>query len=483
MAIQNNLKRIVNQKVWELSTINPYGSMGAGALVTGDAVPQYFPDGDNQFVVLSSTSVQRFNPAENAFVAITSPGLGGTFGAGTCAETMVYGAPNGLLVQTATAGTTTTITTSLTLSANLAGKKIKIAAGPNAGTEHTIAYNTQGSNAVITLTAAAGTAFSASTQFYLMTGSLWVFNAGTLSATSFRVFDYATNTWTSRSITGLPATWGTEGQLVRQHSVMDSFASGSVLSSTSTSVTVAALSGTGYNYANYEIEITGGTGVGQVRTITVGTTTTLTIGTAWTTNPDATSTFVIKGDRDVMYLLGNGAVTLYKFIISTNTWQTITPSVARASALASGGTADIVKENPDWTTPIVLTNKVGGQNGRFIYSFRGNGSTGYDLYDIAANSWSVPTYGNQGGETISSVSCSIVDSRNVYIQNGSTGRFLKLNTTTNTLDPWSYNIYPQGTATNGDKMTVVKFQSGSDQLTWIYLFGHTLNTVHRVLVI
>lgn len=483
MAITNKLNKIVNLKIWETIGINPYGNMGAGAFITGDTVSEFIPEEDNIFVVLSSTSAQRYSAAENAFVAITNPGLGGTFGPGTCGETMVYGAPGGVLLQSATAGTTSTITTNLFIVANLAGKKIKIAEGPNAGGQYTIAHNTIGANAVITLTTTAPLAFTSATKYYLCTGSLWVFNAGTLSSSSFRVFDYATNTWTSRSITNLPTTWGTEGQLVRQHSITDNYASGRVVSATTTTLVVNGLTGTGYNWTNYEVEIVSGTGVGQVRVISAGTTSTLTVATAWTTIPDSTSTYVIKGDRNVLYLLGNGATTIYEFDIALNTWTTITPTTARGGAMASGGTADVVKDNQDWIVPVVASGKIGGQNGRYIYSFRGNGASSLDIYDIALNTWQAVSYGNANGEGLGGASCAIADGKYVYIANGSSGRHFRLNTTTNSLEPWSHNIYPQSTASNGDKLLIVKYKSGNDTLTWLYSLGHSINIVQRVLVI
>lgn len=476
MAITNKLNKIVNLKIWETIGINPYGIMGSGAFITGDTVSDFIPEGDNIFVVLSSTSAQRYSAAENAFVAITSPGLGGTFGPGTCGETMVYGAPGGVLLQSATAGTTSTITTNLNIVANLVGKKIKIAGGPNAGGQYTIAHNTIGANAVITLTATAPLAFSAATKYYLCTGSLWVFNAGTLSSSSFRVFDYATNTWTSRSITALPTTWGTEGQLVRQHSITDNYASGTVAAATSTTLVVNGLTGTGWNYTNFEVEIVSGTGVGQVRVISAGTTSTLTVATAWTTIPDSTSTYVIKGNRNVLWLLGNGATKIYQFDIALNTWTTITPTSERGGAMVSGGTADVVKDNQDWIVPVVASGNIGGQNGRYIYSFRGNASS-LDIYDIALNTWRAVSYGNANGEWIWNASCAIADGKYVYIANGSSGRHFRFNTTTNSLEPWSFNIYPQSTATNGDKLLIVKYKSGNDTLTWLYSLGH-LSLIH-----
>jgi len=48
------------------------------------------------------------------------------------------------------------------------------------------------------------------------------------------------------------------------------------------------------NFVNWEIEITAGTGVGQIRYVTSNTATRITIRSNWTTNPDATSQYRLK---------------------------------------------------------------------------------------------------------------------------------------------------------------------------------------------
>lgn len=64
-----------------------------------------------------------------------------------------------------------------------------------------------------------------------------------------------------------------------------------------TTITLDASASASNNaYYGYDIQITGGTGAGQVRQITgyVGNTKVATVDRAWTTAPDATSTFTIK---------------------------------------------------------------------------------------------------------------------------------------------------------------------------------------------
>lgn len=52
-------------------------------------------------------------------------------------------------------------------------------------------------------------------------------------------------------------------------------------------------------YANLTVRITGGTGAGQIRRIASNTATVLTVTTAWTTIPDATSTYVIESNGNI----------------------------------------------------------------------------------------------------------------------------------------------------------------------------------------
>jgi len=62
-------------------------------------------------------------------------------------------------------------------------------------------------------------------------------------------------------------------------------------------------------YNDHEIRITGGTGEGQERTITdyVESTKRVTVDTAWTTNPDNTSTYAIQIDlKNVQSAVNNG---------------------------------------------------------------------------------------------------------------------------------------------------------------------------------
>ena len=58
-------------------------------------------------------------------------------------------------------------------------------------------------------------------------------------------------------------------------------------------------------FANFLVEITGGTDAGDVRIIKNNTTTQLTVSPAWTTIPDSTSTYLIRPTVDVIHNIGS----------------------------------------------------------------------------------------------------------------------------------------------------------------------------------
>jgi hypothetical protein len=71
---------------------------------------------------------------------------------------------------------------------------------------------------------------------------------------------------------------------------------GTATSATSTTLVDSGAGWTAGRWNGYSVTITGGTGVGQTRTILSNTTTALTLTSAWATTPDATSTYKIFTD-------------------------------------------------------------------------------------------------------------------------------------------------------------------------------------------
>lgn len=445
------------------------------------------PQRDCNYLVAGVSAIYNYNADEDAWALLPASGATGTFAAGACGEFRALGAMGGVQDQTATAGTTTTLTTNKTITRNLVGSKIRVISGTGVGYEGTVASNTIGANSVITVTPASSVAFNSTTVFRVWSGSLWFFNAGT-AAVGFSVYDRATNAWTTKSVTNLPTAWGTTGQLVSTESLAGTFETGtSTGSNTTTTLNNTGKSWLVNAYTNYQVRITGGTGIGQIRTIASNTATALTVSVAWTVTPDATSVYAVEGNDDFFYLLGNAATTLYKFVVSTNTWSTISPGSARGGVAGAGVTANWVDavQDTDWdgATGNLLTTGVYKQNGRYIYSFRGGAANSLDMYDIAANTWvSAVDYGGRG-ETFTTGSSSTTFDGNIYIAKEATGRLFKFDVAQHTLGGLTTNLHPQSTATDGGKLLVIPYVDGSTKLPYLYVLQHTRVEMLRMMLV
>lgn len=452
MPITNYNRKILDLKRWTVMPTPAPVASAAGALIISSRLKN-----QRQLYMASATVHYLYYPFEDGWIQIPSAALAGTFGAGTCGDSTPVG-PSG----TATGGSTTQIATNLTLARDLIGYDIEITAGPNAGLRRTILRSTVGANATITVATPFPVAITASSSFRLLTPRYYVLNGGTLAAGSFRVYDFATNTWTTLSQTGLPATWATDGKLIATPSIGNegtaiSFATGTASAGGASTLTNAAKNWAVNQWANYQVRITGGTGAGQIRTIASNTATVLTVSAAWTTNPDATSTYAIEGNDDFLYLMGNGAVALYRYSISANTWTTLAPAAARAAApgLAASGSWVSSVNRADWTDENNIVN------GRRIYSFRGGAGAVLDYYDIAANTWVSGVPYAPAVETFTTGSKYIYAGDFLYMHKDATGRWFRYSFPEQAMIGFSTNVYPGGAAVLGDTaFDVVEPESG-----------------------
>jgi hypothetical protein len=475
MPTTNGNKKILDLKQWEFMALAP------GASLTGSFVASSRHFRQQQLYVRSNTEAWIYNPSEDGFGEMLSPALAGTFGAGAAGVAGAWstGSTVGAASLTATGGTTTTIVTNQTLARDLRGYQVLIMAGPNAGAVLPISSNTIGVNATITVPIQAS-AFSASTVYRLLTPRWYVLGAGTLAAGSFKVYDYATNTWTNLSITGLAATIGTDSKLIATPSIVDGafkqFATGTATSATATTLTQTGKAWTASQWINSQVRITGGTGAGQIRTITANTADTLACAT-WTTTPDATSTYAIEGNDNFLYYMGNNAVTLYRYDIAANTWSTLSPGVARGGAPVLGMSGHWVHSvtEADWSVENAILN------GRYIYSFRGGGAL-LDRYDIAANSWAAITY-SPAAATFGGGSKYALHNGFLYIQKDNIGRWYYYDFARSELFPWGNMLYPQGAAIAGDTAFDVLYKDGLTEIYYVYMIHNTSQIMLRQAVI
>lgn len=480
MATTNGNRKILDLKRWEFCTPAP-AATAAGVFI---ASSRHYRQ--QQLFVASATVHYLYSPLEDAWVQIPSGALAGTFAVGACGTATSVG-PSG----TASAGTTSTITTGLTLARDLRGYSIHITGGPNAGVTLPILSNTIGATSIITV-AVQASAFSASTTFRLLTPRWYVLNAitaaGTTTAAVFRFYDFALNTWTSAE-TGATdgiapaAVIGTDSKLIATPSWMGegyaAFATGTATAGGASTLTNSAKTWTTNQWANSQVRIVSGTGAGQIRTIASNTGTVLTTSAAWTTAPDATSVYSIEGNDDFIYYMGSNAVTLFRYSISGGTWSTLTPTAARAASPGVGMSGHWVWEATDaaWTSESAI------QNGRYIYSFRGAAGAVLDRYDIALNTWANALTYAPATEVFGAGTKYAYRNNEIYLQKDATGRWFRYNVVTSEQDGWSTMTYTQGAAVAGDTSFDVTYTDGATEINYVYMVLNTSNVMLRAMVI
>lgn len=476
MPTTNGNRKLLDLKRWEFCTQAPAAAQ-AGACIAAST--------QNKQLALfyrSATEAYLYSPLEDGWVQVPSPAVGGTFGAGNAITCIPWstGTTTAAASLTATAGTTISITTNQTIARDLRGFHVHILSGPNNGKVKEIAYNTIGTNSVITFTSAEGSAFSASTVYRLLTPRWFVVTAGTAAANTFRFYDYATNTW--NSVAQNPANASNDGRLVPcpgfAGSSFDYVASGLATGATGTTLQNSGKSWTTSQWINAQVVITGGTGAGQIRTITANDATSITVAT-WATNPSTDSTYVITGNDDHIYWMGNNAVTLYRYNITANTWTTLSPSVARGGAFGAGATGVWVNASTDsqWTNESSIIN------GRRIYSIRGAGIATMDYYDIPSNAWTNATTYSPATETFSTGSKQVYHGDWVYIQKDATGRWFRYSFPEANMEGWTTMLYTQGGVMAGDTAFDVHYTDGATTISYIYMLLNTSTVMLRQMVI
>lgn len=438
------------------------------------------PLGERRSALMVTGTLQPFlyDTEEDSWETLPSLALGGTFGVGACGTWSLWSS-----TITATGGTTTTAIYLGRYSDKVVGREIKFMSGSNNTLRRTIisiskVVGATNDTNVITFDSPLPNAVANNDTFQLNTGRYWFKNAGTTATATWKSYCVNTGIVGTHSVTGLPATWGTDGKVVATPSYVGAFATGTATAGGSTTLTDSSKTWTVNQWSNYVVRITAGTGVGQVRYISSNTATVITVSSAWTVNPDTSSVYAIESNDDYIYLIGNGAVTMYRYNITLDTWTTLTPTAARASAPSNGMSANWVGKttNADWA------NESNIQDGRYIYSFVGGATTNLDRYDIALNTWERITYLRQQ-ETFTTGSSYDYDNGRIYIQQNALGRFFYYDVVGNQLIPWSYDFYPQSTARAGDKMfTVAHYDGSGDTITWVYYILNNLNVLRRCMV-
>lgn len=482
MAEAQNNKPILHRKEWQTMMPAPVATAAAMFCVNSN-------DNLSRFTLyFASASVHYLYDHENDdWIQIASGAFLPAIAAGTCG---CYTDWSGTF--TATGGSTTTVTVNVAvhnLNRFVVGQTIEFLSGTaaNVGLRRTILsiLHPGGATGTITLTLdSAVTSVANNDTFRISSGRFWVLMGGTLVSASFKVYDIAAGTWTARTITGLPATNTIDSRMVSPGCIGVSYDSGTAdADSSTTAVECDGKNWTADQWINYQVRITGGTGRGQIRLITDNDTDTLTIGAG--TDLDDTSTFVIEGDENSIFFLGNDAVTMYKYSISADSWATVSPTTARTTKPGLGMSADFVCQtgNTGWAD---ITNI---RDGRYLYSFRGGASTAIDRFDISggtngAGAWAVMAY-HPVITTFTTGAVADWDGEYIYIGNaGSTTvpmRFYRYSVVGNSMVPVSTDWYLGGAAVIGNKAWVRRLSSAG-AVKWLYNLQSTGLVLRRIML-
>jgi hypothetical protein len=475
MATQNN-KKVLDKPEWQTMCSAPVAS-SAGAFIIKD------PIGERRGALyLTSATVHYLYAAdEDSWMQVPSMALAGTWGAGACG---CYG--NWSNTLTANGGSTTTVTTATSINGAAYGNTIRFLTGANAGLERECTGYSIIPGGTNTLSfAALPNVVSSGDTFALSTGIYYILNAYTsLVSGVFKSYDPLTGVVSSLGTTNLPASWGTDGKLVGTPSYVGTYATGTATSATNTTLVNSAKAWTADQWINAQIRITGGTGIGQIRTITDNDATSVTVAT-WTVNPDSTSTYAIEPNDDFFYLAGNGAVTMYRYSRSANSWTVMAPTTARTGAPSTGMGLNWCGKSGN----AIWENENNCLDGRFLYSFRGGASSNMDRFDIAggtagAGAWLAVTYlGKQ--ETFSTGSSYDMGyGCKLYARKDATKRIFQYDITGNYLYPFATDFYADGTALLGDKLFTVTYddETGGDLIEWLYVLQNTGTVLRRVMI-
>jgi hypothetical protein len=463
------------------------------------------------YMLLNATTFYAYNPILDEWLALASPTLTGTFGAGATAIFHPTQGPRGTL---AAGNTTTKVVLSTALPAAVGvnqlanrgdgtGFRIRIIGNSSGGSgkveERTVVANTGGTTPTIWLDSPLSFTPASTDNYEFLSGRVFLLSAGTLAAGMWKYYDVLTNFFSGNlATTNLPATVSTDSvaiALSEGHTpttqAPGSGYFGTLVATASAAGTLTGTAGGGdatvaaNQFRNFQIRIVQDTGtptsVGQRRRIashTAGASPVYTLASNWTVTPSATASFVIENDDDKILLLSSGGALVYNYNITANTWDTTT-----WAAPAVNGAGSIMEQ------AFAITPDVGaGVNPGMIYRTRGGAST-IDVLDITAGStgvWSnIIVYGNLS-PSFSSGAAGMYDpftngGRYIHINLGAQRNY-RFDVLNRVLEPETYLRFVPGGALVGQRIAVASFIDGATKISIVYQVTPTQANMFSLIV-
>ena len=454
MPITNNLKKTIDQPVWEwtrfaLTTFNSPAAGFATAI-----------DGSDRYIYYQYPGIfQRYDTWSDTWASLTPP----LYYASVTVASMAYSKSQGNRGRVLAGGTSTITIPSLISGAKLVGQKIRITAGPGAEQTRTIAsatdpvtvesgvstgasttalqdttkkwqinqwvgytcrvtystnatfqrtvvfndtqnlyfadinlqqyepFDNQGfpssfsgafSNyeiaaQTVTFNTPLTTAVTTDSRFMIQSGVIWLLSSTPSSPFfTWQMYDVLTDVWYQKTMSaGLFAGGlGTEIAITPIDEVEAAYISSTATSATSRRLTDTTISMTDDQYRNYQIRTTGGTGAGQRRRIVSNLQRSFEVDAKWSVTPDATTTYEIWPNTDLIYFTGNAQSATFAYDVELDLWITAPPFDSAISCNAT------VTKNGD--LPLAISTATDNGTGSVLTVAVNAAGSGYAVNDI-----------------------------------------------------------------------------------------------------
>lgn len=163
-----------------------------------------------------------------------------------------------------------------------------------------------------------------SSYYQINCGGVWLFTSNAAAPFSaWYYYDVLRDAWYWKTPLGghLLAAIGTDFKIDRTGEVGGAFLTGVTVSSAAgRSLTVSGVTYETDRYANHQMRVVEGTGIGQRRRITGNSGGVFYVAQRWDVAPDSTSKISVFGDTDKIWLTGNAQSTLWTYSIERDLW-------------------------------------------------------------------------------------------------------------------------------------------------------------------
>ena len=161
-------------------------------------------------------------------------------------------------------------------------------------------------------------------RFIIQTGTIWLLSSTTVAPFfTLQMYDVANDIWMTKTANAglFPAAIATDFAIERTGALGGSYVSGTATAGANRTLTDSSKSMTIDDYVNYQIRITGGTGMGQRQRIIANGTNYFEVAKKWEVTPNATSTYSIYADTDTIFFSGNGNSSMLKYSVEADLWS------------------------------------------------------------------------------------------------------------------------------------------------------------------